>query len=106
MKAALALHHDPPIELVYADRAGDIGLQVGGWLPRRTLPSGLSPVPGRLRAFDWRSGIDPELLPHLEIAGQGDRVTEVFLCNNPGDPTLVREGDDASAVYVVMPMRV
>ncbi len=70
VKAALALHHDPPIELVYADRAGDIGLQVGGWLPRRTLPSGLSPVPGRLRAFDWRSGIDPELLPHLEIAGQ------------------------------------
>ena len=42
----------------------------------------------------------------LEIAGQVDRENAVFLFNNPGDPTLVREGDDASAVYVVMPMRV
>jgi DNA polymerase III subunit beta len=42
----------------------------------------------------------------LEIAGQVDRENAVFLFNNAGDPTLVREGDDASAVYVVMPMRV
>ena len=42
----------------------------------------------------------------LEIAGQVDRENAVFLFNNPGDPTLVREGDDATAVYVVMPMRV
>jgi len=42
----------------------------------------------------------------LEIAGQVDRENAVFLFNNPGDPTLVREGDDTSAVYVVMPMRV
>ena len=42
----------------------------------------------------------------LEIAGQIDRENAVFLFNNPGDPTLVRENDDDSAVYVVMPMRV
>jgi DNA polymerase-3 subunit beta len=30
----------------------------------------------------------------LEIAGQVDRENAVFLFNNPGDPTLVREGDD------------
>ncbi len=42
----------------------------------------------------------------LEIAGQVDRENAVFLFNNSGDPTLVREGDDESAVYVVMPMRV
>jgi DNA polymerase-3 subunit beta len=42
----------------------------------------------------------------LEIAGQIDRENAVFLFNNPGDPTLVREDDDESAVYVVMPMRV
>ena len=42
----------------------------------------------------------------LEIASQVDRENAVFLFNNPGDPALVREGDDASAVYVVMPMRV
>jgi DNA polymerase-3 subunit beta len=42
----------------------------------------------------------------LEIAGQVDRENAVFLFNGPGDPTLMREDGDASAVYVVMPMRV
>lgn len=42
----------------------------------------------------------------LEIAGQIDRENAVFLFADPGAPTLVREGDDLSAVYVVMPMRV
>ncbi|MFQ6551079.1 DNA polymerase III subunit beta [Aestuariibius insulae] len=42
----------------------------------------------------------------LEIAGQVDRENAVFLFNASGDPTLMREGNDESAVYVVMPMRV
>ena len=42
----------------------------------------------------------------LEIARQVDRENAVFLFNSSGDPTLMREGDDTSAVYVVMPMRV
>ncbi len=42
----------------------------------------------------------------LEIASQVDRENAVFLFNSSGDPTLMREGDDMSAVYVVMPMRV
>ncbi len=42
----------------------------------------------------------------LEIASQVDRENAVFLFNSSGDPTLVREGSDTSAVYVVMPMRV
>lgn len=42
----------------------------------------------------------------LEIAGQVDRENAVFLFNGSGDPTLMREGNDESAVYVVMPMRV
>ncbi len=42
----------------------------------------------------------------LEIASQVDRENAVFLFNGSGDPTLMREGDDQSAVYVVMPMRV
>ncbi len=42
----------------------------------------------------------------LEIAAQVDRENAVFMFADPGAPTLVREGDDASAVYVVMPMRV
>ena len=42
----------------------------------------------------------------LEIAGQVDRENAVFLFNSAGDPTLMREGNDLTAVYVVMPMRV
>lgn len=42
----------------------------------------------------------------LEIAGQVDRENAVFLFNSSGDPTLMREGNDESAIYVVMPMRV
>ncbi|MEO0390963.1 MAG: DNA polymerase III subunit beta [Pseudomonadota bacterium] len=42
----------------------------------------------------------------LEIANQVDRENAVFMFNSSGDPTLMREGSDDSAVYVVMPMRV
>lgn len=42
----------------------------------------------------------------LEIASQVDRENAVFMFNSSGDPALMREGDDTSAVYVVMPMRV
>ena len=42
----------------------------------------------------------------LEIASQVDRENAVFMFADANAPTLVREGDDDSAVYVVMPMRV
>jgi len=42
----------------------------------------------------------------LEIASQVDRENAVFMFNSAGDPTLMREGTDQSAIYVVMPMRV
>jgi DNA polymerase III subunit beta len=42
----------------------------------------------------------------LEIASQVDRENAVFMFNASGDPTLMREGNDPSAIYVVMPMRV
>ncbi|HFQ15771.1 MAG TPA: DNA polymerase III subunit beta [Rhodobacteraceae bacterium] len=42
----------------------------------------------------------------LEIASQVDRENAVFLFNGSGDPALMREGNDTTAVYVVMPMRV
>ncbi len=42
----------------------------------------------------------------LEIASQVDRENAVFMFDNAGQPVLMREGNDTSAVYVVMPMRV
>ncbi|SDZ96781.1 DNA polymerase III subunit beta [Rubrimonas cliftonensis] len=42
----------------------------------------------------------------LEIADQIDAEDAVFCFADSGAPTLVREGEDHSAIYVVMPMRV
>ena len=42
----------------------------------------------------------------LEISSQIDKENAVFMFNSSGDPVLIREGNDLSAVYVVMPMRV
>ncbi len=42
----------------------------------------------------------------LEIASQVDRENAVFLFNSSSDQALMREGNDTSAIYVVMPMRV
>ncbi|MCB1482853.1 MAG: DNA polymerase III subunit beta [Rhodobiaceae bacterium] len=42
----------------------------------------------------------------LDIAGQLESSEARFELSDPGSPTLVRDGDDASALYVLMPMRV
>ncbi len=42
----------------------------------------------------------------LELASQVDRENATFMFNASGDPALMREGNDTSSVYVVMPMRV
>ena len=60
---ALESHHEPAVAMVYADRAGEAGMQWAGWLPRRTLPSSLVPVPGRMRIYDWRGPIPYAELP-------------------------------------------
>ena len=42
----------------------------------------------------------------LEIAQQVEHDNAVFLFSDTGDPAIVRGGNDESALYVVMPMRV
>jgi DNA polymerase-3 subunit beta len=41
-----------------------------------------------------------------EISAQVDKENAIFFFNSPSDPVLMREGNDDSAIYVVMPMRV
>lgn len=64
----LADHHEPVLAFAYADAAGDGGVQVAGWLPNRPLPTGLVPVQGRLRSFDWREPVAIESLPGQRLA--------------------------------------
>ncbi len=42
----------------------------------------------------------------LDISSQLDGETARFSLADPGSPTIVRDGDDMSALYVLMPMRV
>ncbi|MCY4151287.1 MAG: DNA polymerase III subunit beta [Aestuariivita sp.] len=42
----------------------------------------------------------------FDIASQVDKANATVMLNTPDDPTLIHEGDDQSAIYVVMPMRV
>jgi DNA polymerase-3 subunit beta len=42
----------------------------------------------------------------LDISGQLERGTAKFMLADSGSPTVVRDDDDASALYVLMPMRV
>ncbi|MEE3327286.1 MAG: penicillin acylase family protein, partial [Myxococcota bacterium] len=65
---ALGSHHEPAVAVVYADRSGEAGMQWAGWLPRRTLPSSLVPVPGRMRIYDWRGPIPFAELPISRLA--------------------------------------
>jgi len=69
VEEALRSHHEPVLAVVFANRAGEGGVQIAGWLPRRPLPTGLVPVQGRLRSFDW---IDPVALESLPRARLGE----------------------------------
>lgn len=69
---ALAGHHEPVLAVAFADRFGRGGVQVAGWLPHRPLPTGLVPVQGRLRSFDWLHRVDLDALPSLRL-GEGGR---------------------------------
>jgi penicillin amidase len=69
LRAALELHHEPTVAVVYADDAGAAGLQMAGWVPQRSLPTGLVPVPGRNRWYSWGERVPYGLLPHVELDG-------------------------------------
>jgi penicillin amidase len=70
LRVALEHHHEPTIAVVYADEAGAAGVQMAGWLPQRSLPTGLVPVPGRNRWYSWGERVPYGLLPHLELSDE------------------------------------
>lgn len=67
----LASHHEPVLAFAYADQKGAGGVQVAGWLPSRPLPTGLVPVQGRLRSFDWRDPVSIDVLPGEKLGERG-----------------------------------
>lgn len=86
LRQALAGHHEPVVAVVYADSAGDAGIQLAGWVPKRTLPSSLVPVPGRMRIYDWRGAIAFERMPSIRFDASNSPGA-------PGDPQWIAFSD-------------
>jgi len=82
LRRALASHHEPVLIVVYADAKGAAGAQMAGFLPRRSLPSGLVPVPGRDPTYQWTRRIDFEKLPRKRMGKRGR-----WIVASDGDPT-------------------
>jgi len=64
-RAALANLAAPALEFVYADRAGNIGMQAAGRVPVRRAGSGVLPAPGWSDAFGWLRYLTIDELPHV-----------------------------------------
>ncbi|MCP4040276.1 MAG: penicillin acylase family protein, partial [bacterium] len=62
--ARLAGHHEPVLAVAYADRAGSVGWQMAGWLPKRLLGTAHLPTPGEQLGFDWEERLRFALLPN------------------------------------------
>ena len=60
----------PPLNLVYADTAGDIGWRPSAFTPLRPNWDGLTPVPGDGR-YEWKGLIRPEIFPTVKNPKQG-----------------------------------
>lgn len=71
VNAALEDHHEPVLAVAHADRQGAGGVQVAGWMAKRPLPTGIVPVQGRLRAFEWRERVPLAELPNETLGAKG-----------------------------------
>jgi penicillin amidase len=63
-REALRFWAVPSQNFVYADREGNIGYQMPGWIPIRAKGQGLVPVPGWTGEYEWKGHIPSHRLPH------------------------------------------
>jgi len=64
-REALRFWAVPSQNFVYADREGNIGYQMPGWIPIRAQGQGLVPVPGWTGEYEWKGYIPFEELPQV-----------------------------------------
>jgi len=73
-RGALRELRAPATTYLYADASGAVGTQVAGDLPIRALDTGLLPVSGASRFYDWRGVIPFEELPSSYGPNLGPQV--------------------------------
>jgi penicillin amidase len=69
-REAVFRNRTPSLNMIWADRSGDIGWQATGLTPHRSNWPGLLPVPGDGR-FEWSGFIPPSELPSLHNPADG-----------------------------------
>jgi penicillin G amidase len=72
---AAATHHVPPLNLLWADRDGNIGYQLAGRIPLRKGGTPDLPKPGWTGEFEWEGTIPYEELPRVVNPPEGFLVT-------------------------------
>src|SRR5262245_17105249 len=80
----------PTLCWMFADREGHIGMQGGGWMPKRNpANSGLLPVPAWDEANHWRGRIETYYLPRIYDPPEGFIATANENVNPTNGPMLV-----------------
>jgi len=101
--AALASHAAPVLAVVYADADGNAGLQLAGWIPRRSFAARLQPLPGRANVYDWGARIPFQALPAQRLQdGRGWLVAADNRFSSGADEALIewlwRSGERARRI--------
>lgn len=80
----------PTLCWLFADRDGHIGMQGGGWFPKRNpANSGLLPVAAWDESNHWRGRLESYHLPRVYDPREGFIATANESINEPGGPMLV-----------------
>ena len=112
------MNRRPPSFATAVDRVSTIASERGGKAVKLSVKDGQlelrSPIPTTARASEelavefeperFEIGFNARYL--LDIIGQIRSDNAVFLFNDAGSPTLVKEDGETKALYVLMPMRV
>ncbi|WP_410585869.1 MFS transporter [Amycolatopsis sp. lyj-23] len=85
-RAALAQFTAPSLNLLYADRAGNIGYQMTGRMPVRAGGDGSYPSPGWTGTHDWTGFLAFDQLPRVLNPPQGYIVSANNAVAGPGYP--------------------
>ncbi len=82
----------PTLVWVFADREGHIGMQAGGWFPRRGHNHhGMLPIPAWDKRNHWRGLLPSSVLPRVYDPPEGYVATANENINQPGGPMLVTQ---------------
>ncbi|MCX5387058.1 penicillin acylase family protein [Streptomyces sp. NBC_00083] len=96
-RAAAAAFASPVQNMIYADRAGNIGYQTPGRIPVRKAGDGRRPVPGWTGAYDWTGYLPFDQLPTSFNPPEGYIVTANNAVVGPDYPHLI--GSDWGTGY-------